>query len=1068
MISIRTCLLIQYVLCGTGEHAQEFDESLTAVQVSKGLKESVRGTQVGRDQPENETQNKKKSSREVARRPPPKLRNRGCALLCVNKDVVRSNSVQVYGNDSFECRDIEGYLLHDAAREDCMQLVEHFAPLCCKSQLGHVPLNVSKCEECDGGCILNGFCAHSFGGWKFKKKQCVQHQGKWCGSTDDDDGDEAILEEIEDEEYIDEDENDDGSLNLRVPPADEEMDEIVSGSNTKGAPTTDPNADDASVLMQGNTTGAVHWHSRRRLFSLMASNHHCESGDVWMSSKSNSQGELEYHNSEYCAWKIERPVAVSLLAFETETAYDKLTVKRKTFSGSFQEVQPELDGLLLDVGDVIKWSADSLYTNKGWKLMVSPFEKMGKGKCGGWNSVRNTLRSVSLEHAFDECLNDEHCLYLGYEPPPHYTTLYGEQAKECSLYDANTEEVVYRKVERKWPCCRKGDNSNFVHKGGQCRSAAIYLRTDYTKSIAELSLERNRAGRYTMGPNVPVGKWITRHWGPIEGRGRVDWKCYRRRRVTYSILGRHGSWESNDFVPPNNGARIFLKSGGSLSFHPFYCPPPSISVPTSPANRECCSVSDGTIDACNEANFVKVKVNDEWKKCYKGQTCEYEFDEPVSRGVGFPWYCGENFKESVTFGLYYDTLQVKLECDGTVRWNPWWCGRATEGKAPPSLPSSLAQLLEMKAGAELTTSEVQSKLDDWVLNNKGTICQGISDQAVYDQLLKPSGICWRSGHEGRTSLFMHHSDSNPFTSLHQEGTALERSERKHSSPWRRVLEMLQRNTTLLELAASANEDPVSLRELKESVNQAVEMSKLSSGGVECDRIGKTYCTTYCTLNDEDCARTIANKIDTILNFLIELASEIAMAISTGGAANVAKATAKKTAKMALQKAANQGFKSTVRNLGKKYAQLVKDFTLKHAKKFGDLMGRDKAASYLSKQYSQHLKHRLQGRVMKKYTYTWEDAAKDMYKETQDRMKEALGKSLLKVSCESTISAMLAEKVDDPDWVTDPSFKWGNGNGFGGYLEVMDITGIVSLVGAFYESDCPAAIPGKENGISCPR
>lgn len=39
----------------------------------------------------------------------------------------------------------------------------------------------------------------------------------------------------------------------------------------------------------------------------------------------------------------------------------------------------------------------------------------------------------------------------------------------------------------------------------------------------------------------------------------------------------------------------------------------------------------------------------------------------------------------------------------------------------------------------------EAKADDFIYQNRKAICEGMSAAAVYDQLLKPSSVCWRRG-----------------------------------------------------------------------------------------------------------------------------------------------------------------------------------------------------------------------------------------------------------------------------------------------------------------------------------
>ena len=431
----------------------------------------------------------------------------GCAVLCVNADLDEAKSLPGDGNHTWECKNIADYLLTKADRSDCTQLVDHFAPLCCRSQMAEEPSNTTDCSECGGGCIVHGVCFHSVqGGHRF----CAEHHGKWCGAAE---------------------------------VSEAEVDRDVAGS------------EDAADM-------------------------------------------VEEEDEEVAA-------------------------------------------------------AD----------------------------------------------------------------------QEAALVQGNASQSAT------WSCCQGGD---FVHTSDSCRSGHVLM----------LATHHNW---------LPNG-WSDQRWGGSEGTGSVNWQCHsRRRRCGWFGCGGTGH-ERTGFSPPSNAAWVHYNSQ-QIDFYPRYCPPSSATVEDSPADRGCCSIADGTVDRCSGQNFIQMNVNGVWKRCYKGQICEWEFDAPQSQGVRGDWYCGHT-KEGVRWGLYYDTLQVKFHCNGMVEWNPWWCARATGGKTPPAVVTQFAGLIGMttggdyingKTGQPMSTDQVWKETDEFVKHNKAAICEGINSMAVYDQLLKPSSVCWRAG-----------------------------------------------------------------------------------------------------------------------------------------------------------------------------------------------------------------------------------------------------------------------------------------------------------------------------------
>lgn len=385
---------------------------------------------------------------------------------------------------------------------------------------------------------------------------------------------------------------------------------------------------------------------------------------------------------------------------------------------------------------------------------------------------------------------------------------------------------------------------------------------------------------------------------------------------------------------------------------------------------------------------------------------------------------------------------------------------------PPTVNTALADALGRQSDYELTQEELETNLGNFVNHNKQAICENMAEGAVYQELLKPSGVCWRSGHEGRSSLFSHHSDFGTKTSLLEHGTAFQRSERKHSSPWLQVLDMLERNATLLKVAASANKDAVSMREL-EMVAQQV---KLARGGTDCNLIGKVGCGLYCTASTEDCVIVTMEKINAVIQFIAELALDIVLAVSTGGAGNVAMKgmkSARSAAMRALKATAARAKSAGVSSLRRYGVDAIKNMAKKSVVSFVKRVGSPKMARSAVNRWKNELKD-LKDVVKDEVEEELDTALREFTEEVKDHMQEAVAKSVATLSCEAIIEETMSEDKEDPDWVNNPEYRWGNMEDFGGFLEVMDITGIVSLVGAFHESDCPAVWPGHAPKLSCPR
>ena len=94
------------------------------------------------------------------------------------------------------------------------------------------------------------------------------------------------------------------------------------------------------------------------------------------------------------------------------------------------------------------------------------------------------------------------------------------------------------------------------------------------------------------------------------------------------------------------------------------------------------------------------------------------------------------------------------------------------------------------------------------------------------------------------------------------------------------------------------------------------------------------------------------------------------------------------------------------------------------------------------------------------------------KEVKKQLQDAFKGALQQHACTTYVEAAFKDQVTDMEWMNDPSYPFGNGEGIVGNLATLDITGVVALVGIFHEADCPAQLAESEYngeyGDSCPR
>jgi hypothetical protein len=293
---------------------------------------------------------------------------------------------------------------------------------------------------------------------------------------------------------------------------------------------------------------------------------------------------------------------------------------------------------------------------------------------------------------------------------------------------------------------------------------------------------------------------------------------------------------------------------------------------------------------------------------------------------------------------------------------------------------------------------------------------------------------------GRSTLFPHHPDHGTKPSLLETGTFFERGEIE-SSPFVAAMEALSKNASLVQAAVAGN---ATAQELFDPF----QMYCAVSGGTNCAAIGRERCTCYC-VEPGTCTQVMAAKYAKAAVALLEMALDIASAVATGGTATAAKAAAKSVAKTALKNVAEKAAKTAARGAIRKAAVNA----AKHFVKTASV----KAMARLSKKATKEL--------MQEWAKTALKAGMKHYLKT--KVADAIKDAIWKLGCESVMNSIFDEAVTVPDWINNPSYKWGSGNGPEGFLEIADITGVVGLVGIFHEADCPTPIPGV-TGDSCPR
>jgi hypothetical protein len=148
---------------------------------------------------------------------------------------------------------------------------------------------------------------------------------------------------------------------------------------------------------------------------------------------------------------------------------------------------------------------------------------------------------------------------------------------------------------------------------------------------------------------------------------------------------------------------------------------------------------------------------------------------------------------------------------------------------------------------------------------------------------------------------------------------------------------------------------------------------------------------------------------------------------------------------------------------------------KRAKKFG------KAAMSPTNRVHKAMVDKMVPNILKSKSQKWAQMGrKARIKQTvKEHMRDTLRSGIKKLACEEVIGQVFDSKVDTADWITSVDYPWGSGRSGSGradlksYVETVDITGVVGLIGIFFEADC-AAQEIKESGVvtqdgnGCPR
>eukprot|EP00927_Polykrikos_kofoidii_P037687 TRINITY_DN318_c0_g1_i7.p1 TRINITY_DN318_c0_g1~~TRINITY_DN318_c0_g1_i7.p1 ORF type:complete len:696 (+),score=106.45 TRINITY_DN318_c0_g1_i7:17-2104(+) len=554
---------------------------------------------------------------------------------------------------------------------------------------------------------------------------------------------------------------------------------------------------------------------------------------------------------------------------------------------------------------------------------------------------------------------------------------------------------------------------------------------------------------------------------------KLRWRCNRRRAPEWSR-----------FELPSNQVAVKRcrscrrRDDRAIDIWPRYCPPSRTIPSDTPEERGCCSVSDGTIDRCRSAIYIDVEIPGQGRqRVWKGQHAEFSWKEPWTGYKHFVWYCGGT-QERSRWSLYFNTLQVRLGCDGVISWNPYYCAAEATSDVLAAMSSQMGNYMADARGAAAT-----------VKNRKEDVCAAAALSYMWEQQMTPSGICARNGHSGRPSMFA--SSSLLQTSEEDvSSNAVTNSERVAASELlkERRLNASSFNAEIISamrvLGWHGDDGDFSALEVVNELERGGEGMSRSDlvrhnatvlplilghvafcdlkGGTDCNAIGMQHCTCYCVPKEASCAAIMAEKYILAAIDITLMAIDLVVSVYTLGAGTVAWQALKTGAKAATVTAAKAAAKKALTEMTKHGAKKITKGMLKAALKqtvklvagFGKAAGRHVLAN---------LKKLTRDTLIKKGIRFVNDQVASV---TRSIVSEALAQDgkltpEFDAECTKAIESIAKTGADaTPAWIVEKDNDWG-------LAETFDVTGAVSLIKIFQESDCPAPIPSSY-GSACPR
>jgi hypothetical protein len=234
------------------------------------------------------------------------------------------------------------------------------------------------------------------------------------------------------------------------------------------------------------------------------------------------------------------------------------------------------------------------------------------------------------------------------------------------------------------------------------------------------------------------------------------------------------------------------------------------------------------------------------------------------------------------------------------------------------------------------------------------------------------------------------------------------------------------------------------------------------GGTDCDAIGMKRCTCYCVPKEASCAAIMAEKYILAAIDINLMATDLVVSVYTLGAGTVAtqalKTGAKAAAVTAAKTAATKALTELSKHGGKKITKGMLKVALKQQVKLVAEFG--KAAA---RHVRANLKKLASDTLIKKGIRSVNDKIAAV---TRSIVSEALAQDgkltpEFDAECSKAIESIAKTGADaTPAWIVEKDNDWGLAGKF-------DVTGAVSLIRIFQESDCPAPIPSSY-GSACPR